>query len=411
MAQLESAIRDPNATVVYVSSGRRLSAQQLEAHHRRLSLQEFRTAAQREIDEFEDKLTETLDCWRTVPPMPRPEQYQASLHRQECLFSEPVPIREAVPKPDLEVIRRGTLLENQRVIGRAEPFDTLNAAMGGMAALTAGGIIGTIAGLATSGFVGMTTAVGLAATGSAGSVIHFHRVRAARIDSKAKEATEAQWPEIVQREKQAYIAAQREAEASFVAASKGHALRRAAYERDWNAREVRRITRATSVLRGESKAIEEMIAATLEILDWPVDARCEVECHGSESVTLRLEVPLVEEIVPETVQRVLKTKPEIKESQRPDRQQRYSEFVCGLGLHAARIASLAAPVLTSIRVVAFRQSGPQQEVLYEAEIAANRLQSFSWREERALWEFQKSKATRIRVGGEFTLAALRTEAG
>lgn len=350
VADLEAAMRDPRAKVVYRGSGRALSPQQLEAHYRRLANAERKERAQAEVDQMEAELAERLACWRDMPTVPGPEVFRAALRHQPFVDPNPKPA-----PPDLLAARRGLEDEVREEVERQTPAPPA----WGWGGILAGGAFVAVGVLALGaaavvqgqavvggGLVGGGVVVGLAAAAAA-AIIRGRALqqRTAAVDEAASRRAMTEWPK-------------READllAAHAVAVSDHEVAHRAAEAEWVEAERQRILWASRLLGGDPEAVEDAVVASLEDLDFPFETQAEFAVESGSEGYLHLDLPEIEDVVPATRHRVL-ADGRLKETKRDEaeRNEEYAELVCGVGLMMAAAAFAAAPTLATVHVAAYTQ--------------------------------------------------------
>jgi hypothetical protein len=358
--ELVDAVHDPRATVVYRGSGRRLSAQQLTAAYRQLAQQEARARGQAEIDRIEAELRDVIDAWKDMPPVPTPAEYERALQPQPFAFAE-----ERPRKPDFASAEASFVQRLREEVTRVRPRSMLERAAGAAAGvligLAVGAILWTVSShalvAATAGiFVGGIVALVVARSRSA----RWH----AKITKEVDERARIEWPPLQDR-------LAREHDRAVVAFEE----RRSSAEAEWSRTEEQRVAWAKRLVSGELEAIEDTIAETLADLDFPFDTRCAVGIEHPESAFVALDLPEIEDVIPETRYQVLKSG-QLKEVKRkPDeRNAAYARLVSGLAFTIAASAFAAAPTLDAVLISAYTQrkrrgaTTTEDQYVYEARI-------------------------------------------
>ena len=91
LEELESGLNNPNSSVVYRSSGRRLSDQQLEAAKRRFLNKKRRELASNQIANEESKQRDIVNAWRNTSDLPTADEYQTACSVRAFEFDQPIP--------------------------------------------------------------------------------------------------------------------------------------------------------------------------------------------------------------------------------------------------------------------------------------------------------------------------------
>lgn len=357
VAELEEAIRDPRAKVVYRGSGRRLSPQQIEALYRRLANEERKEQAQAEVDKMEADLAEQLACWRDMPTVPSPDDYRAALKQQPFKFEKaaPTPPNLVAVRADLEDALRATV-EAETPLPSALPVVGVGAGglIGAAVLLLIGGASGTVAASADSAAAGVASAGSVLAAGAvalvalvAAGVLHGVRRsrRVAAVNEETLRRADAAWP-----------GQKAEVNAAHAEAIAVHERERARAEAEWLESERVRIAWAARLVGGDAEAVEEAVSDSLQDLDFPFETEAEFGIETAQEGYLHLDLPEIEDVVPTTRHRLL-ADGRLKEVKRDEaeRNEEYTELVCGVGLMMASAAFAAAPTLAVIHIAAYTQ--------------------------------------------------------
>lgn len=357
VAELEEAIRDPRAKVVYRGSGRKLSPQQIEALYRRLANEERKEQAQAEVDKMEAELAEQLACWRDMPTVPSPDDYRAALKQQPFKFGQqaPTPPSLATVRDDLETLVRTAVEAEVPQPSALPPAGVGIGALAGAAALVLlGGASGTVAANADSTAAGVASA-GLLLSGGAVALVGIvaaivlHTVRRSRrtatVGKETRSRADVAWP-----------AREAEVNAAHADALATFERTRAEAEARWLDSERMRIAWAARLLAGDAEAVEEAVTDSLQDLDFPFETQADFGLETAQEGYLHLDLPEIEDVVPTTRHRVL-ADGRLKETKRDEaeRNEEYTELVCGVGLMMAAAALAAAPTLTVVHIAAYTQ--------------------------------------------------------
>ena len=183
----------------------------------------------------------------------------------------------------------------------------------------------------------------------------------------------------------------------------------AASEEQWARHEEQRIVWLRRLLAGDVEAIHEAVMSSLQDIDFPFDTRAAVGLHDGASAFLALDLPEIEDVIPELRFRILKNG-SLKSSKRKadERNLAYARLVAGLAILMAAVSFEAAPTLGSVAVAARTQrkrrgsAEVEDQYVYETRIS------------RALFahgqvfagdplELLSSPVTRLAWGGKHTL--------
>lgn len=338
------------------SSGRRLTLRQAEAAQRRFEAEARREAALAAADQDEAELEAVLDHWRDVPELPTPADLDDELRPQPFVAPREPPQAPTLPMatvaPDDIRLEGSSFLPitGASLVAGATVFAT---AVGAFLAppLALPVVFGAGAGLVVTALaaqgVARTQATALAAPGLA-----------ALIDA----------PDVGQ---------------AWRAAQADHLRARQAWEDecdraqdDFERDDRDRIHRARRVRQGDPVAVEEAVAWALAELSFPFDAQCRFEVPEPTQAYLLLDLPEIEDLLPETRTKVLKDGSS-KEVKRPkaERLAGYARLVCGLAFQVARTVFAVAPKVQQVQIAAYTQRRQKRtgaigdDFVYDVEIA------------------------------------------
>ena len=330
------------------SRGRAPSRRQIEAVIRRAELEARVRAAEEFVEEQEQVLRDIVDSWRDFPTIPSRETFVAATAER------PFTSNEAPPAPPVEMEAARSLRNELRLAARRElgrhPARFLLLLPLGLAAAT----------YTFSTEVAMWLAWG--GVPAVGAGLYLARAIASR--RRASVHFAASWP-----------ARWAELQGDHAARLHTFQVQQEEARARWVESERQRIERLQRLLAGDPHAIEEVVADALGEIDFPFETSCGVEVADSSTVMLAVDLPEIEDVIPETGHRVLKdgTIKEVKRT-RADRNGAYAQLACGLALQLACCALAAAPTLQQVHVAAYtqrRQRGSgvlADEWVYELEI-------------------------------------------
>src|SRR6185503_18104509 len=89
--ELESTLNNPNSSIVYGSSGRRLSDQQIETARRRFLDKKRRELASNQLVNEETKQRDIINAWRNTSDLPTADEYQTACSVRAFEFNQPIP--------------------------------------------------------------------------------------------------------------------------------------------------------------------------------------------------------------------------------------------------------------------------------------------------------------------------------
>lgn len=351
---LVDAVNNPSSTVVYTRSQRRLSATQLAALHARLARQEARQEAQQEIERMEAQLEEVVNAWREQVAVPSAEEYRAALAVRPFRNEDPVPARPNLPVEEAALTERV-----RREIEVASPRGFLSRAAG----LGAGVGAAATAALATLAVLGsaavmfdaippLVVALGPVPVGALFGLVagvFAERVAAGRwrtdMNTRVAARTADEWPRERARLEQAHAVAVQE-----------YRERDARARAAWDAAEVERVAWAQRLTSGDADAIDAAVSASLDDLDFPFESHCTVAVEDSSSVFVDLDLPEIEDVIPETRLTILKNG-STKETKRKaeERNAAYARLVSGICIAVAATAFGAAPTVEFVVIAAYTQ--------------------------------------------------------
>ena len=102
--------------------------------------------------------------------------------------------------------------------------------------------------------------------------------------------------------------------------------------------------------------MEETIGESLADLDFPFESQCSVATTDGNCVFVHLDLPEIEDVIPETTRRVLKDgSTKIAKRNKKERAAAYAKLVTGLGVLISRMTFAAAPTLLNVRIATYTQ--------------------------------------------------------
>jgi hypothetical protein len=117
-----------------------------------------------------------------------------------------------------------------------------------------------------------------------------------------------------------------------------------------------RIQHVGRLLAGDCEAMQSTVCAEIEGLDFPFDTQCTVGIDKSDHVMIDLDLPEIEDVIPELQFTALKngTMREVKRKE-VDRNEAYATLVTGIAFTIAGAAFAGAPTLLFATVAARTQ--------------------------------------------------------
>lgn len=322
-----------------IAGARRRSTRQLAAEYRRVATAQQHAAALADIEAMERELEELLDSWRDAPPPAEEDDFRRAL--------EPQPFGEdaaAVAPPDFETERRAL---EQAVFGAAAAAHPPPRHARSMAT-AAGIVVGVLTVIALGSVTGPSLRVfaSFSAGLLTGLTLHARLVgQWSRTLHRTVVDAFATWP--ARRE-----ALQREYDRRRDAQSHAHATA----ARDWSVRERERVALVRRALERDLSAIQTLATRALESADFPFETECEVAIEDAATSYVRLDLPEIEDVIPEMRLKALKSGA-LKEVRRKksERCDAYAHLAMGLGFHVAGSVFSAAPAMEVVHVVAYTQ--------------------------------------------------------
>ncbi|MBI1944528.1 MAG: DUF4236 domain-containing protein [Deltaproteobacteria bacterium] len=338
---LKDAVLDPNTSVVYRGSGRRLSPQQVESARRRLQDKKRREQASAHLAAAEGMQRDILNAWRNTADLPTAEEYEDACAVRRFDFDEepPTPPHYGTEEGRLEdEIRAGTRATTKHPT-------SAYAAIAGVPVAIAASSFGAVSFATANSTVSVFAAGALALVAALVTKSICDRMLAARVDQLVKQALPERW-------------AMRKAEldGAHAARCSEHEHRRLAAERQWNQDEEQRAAWARRLVDGDLEALEEAVADTAGDLDFPFEAKCDVAISDDRTVYLHVDLPEIEDVIPETRGQVLKDG-RVKQVKRTatERNADYAHLVAGLALFLANEVFIVSPVLHTVLIAAYTQ--------------------------------------------------------
>lgn len=309
---------------------------------------------------MEADLDAIVETWRDMPPVPSAKEYQQALSPVAFRFEELPPVAPdflAAEATERDVMSETVLREHPPSLR-----DRLGPASIGVTAGLVGGLV-----LWAADVGRLLAGVGALLLAVIAGVIAGARLRQQRrdlLEARTESRMAVAWP--TRRE---------EIEAAHMEAVAAFAARSASAERDWADWEQGRVNWARRLVGGDLDAMHQAISGSLADLDFPFDTECALGLDETVAAFIALDLPEIEDVIPETRFRVLKSG-QLKETKRKadERNAAYARLVSGLGVMMAAAAFAAAPTLETVTVGAYtqrRKRGSQEvedQYVYEARI-------------------------------------------
>lgn len=320
---------------------------QLEAQWRAAHREASREAALARVAAEQAELDDLVEQWRDVPALPSAAEYASEAIPKPFVFEQDPP---PVPDPTEEHTKLTAAVRARwrEVYGSEAGRSSITMGVG----LALSGAIATSVGLgawwAGSGAVARTLGIGSFVLGAAATTL-VACIRRARRETELEEGVrrelESRWEATWMDVQAAYLEAVRAWETSRDEARDAH-----------DQAEELRVAAVKRLLSGDPEAMAEAIERELADQSFPFEALCQVAVVSREEAYVLLDLPEIEDVIPPTETRVLKSgaTSEKKRSTR-DRQELYARLVCGLAHQVMRIAFSVAPTLQVLHLAAHTQ--------------------------------------------------------
>jgi hypothetical protein len=335
-----------------------MSQREVEAAHRRAAQEAQRAAAAADVAQAEQRQHDLLNCWRAMNSLPPAAFYTSQCAPGPFAFDEPA------PPPPIENQAWSTHLEETTSTIRGEVKHPWTVIISGalISAAVAGGLAVLFPNLAIAALLfgtGVTLGVG-------------HVVRGVRIREVGEARARASWPE-----RWSSVLRTHEEEV------RSHQARLEQAAAQWDVSEHARVQWATRLIEGDVEALNETVGDTLSDLDFPFETICRVAVSDAQTAYVLLDLPEIEDVVPENRQQVLKDG-RVREVRRskPERQHDYAHLVAGLALMLSRAGFSAGPTLASMHIAAYTQRRQprtgvvRDDFVYEVRIDRDRSAQF-----------------------------------
>lgn len=284
--------------------------------------------ALREAEAAESQIRDIVDAWRQMPDIPDRAAFEMALQlRPYSPTPEPL-------LPDMSIEERKVRKGVQRESAAQHSLRPLYIAL----AVLIGGLV--LTGLTDEGAFGALVLLGFLVY-----VPIWGCRRYVKITRQVRGEVRDRWVE-----------AERNIRASYEAALREHHEYEAARKHDWNDMEGQRIDGLRRLLAGDRETVDEAIEAVLEDLDFPFEATCTASALAGDTVIVAVDLPELEDIIPETRLKALKngTVKEVRRSQR-ERKQAWRHLVLGIALQLGRTVCAVAPSVQHVKVGGYTQ--------------------------------------------------------
>ena len=171
----------------------------------------------------------------------------------------------------------------------------------------------------------------------------------------------------------------------------------------WNEAEAARIAWGDRLLAGDLEEVQHTVAEVVAGLKFPFETRCEFFLDDAQTIYLHLDLPEIEDVIPETRKEILKSG-ETREArrERPERTAEYARLVMGQCLYLAAEVFSYLPLAQTVHVAAYtqrprlRESEPIDTYVLDVAFAREAVVEFTRQE-------QKLPAFLARLGARFVV--------
>lgn len=161
--------------------------------------------------------------------------------------------------------------------------------------------------------------------------------------------------------------------------------RRLEGEKNWVDEEQKRSAWAKRLVEGDVEALEDAVADTMTDLDFPFEATCDVAIQEDRTVCLHVDLPEIEDVIPETRGQVLKDG-HVRQVKRTvsEKNGGYAHLVTGLALFIVNETLVVSPALQTVRIAAYTQRkkrGSQEQTdtyVYDITLSRNQIESIDF---------------------------------
>lgn len=124
----------------------------------------------------------------------------------------------------------------------------------------------------------------------------------------------------------------------------------------WQSDEKNRVDFFKKLVNGDQDTVNMAVSDAIEQMDFPFEAACSVSLESIEKAFISVDLPEIEDVIPEVKRKVLKNG-QIKESNRTKKEKNddYLILVAGLAVLIARTAFSATPTLQCVVIGAYTQ--------------------------------------------------------
>ena len=368
--ELESTLNNPNSSIVYGSSGRRLSDQQIETARRRFLDKKRRELASNQLVNEETKQRDIINAWRNTSDLPTADEYQTACSVRAFEFNQPIPepYDETAEQIQLfgqiksHLLRTSTPPVSYLMLKVTTPLITAFAIYGTATILTEDMGFRVVAAIVSA--IGMAWLMNYTLSAK----------WLGNVDLLSKKDFEDEWP-----------TKKLELDAAYSNAQAEYERRRLEAEKNWIDEETKRSAWAKRLVDGDVEALEDAVADTMTDLDFPFEATCDVAMQEDRTACLHLDLPEIEDVIPETRGQVLKDG-RVRQVKRTvsEKNGEYAHLVTGLALFIANETLVVSPTLQTVRLAAYTQRkkrGSQQETdtyVYDIVLSRNQIESIDF---------------------------------
>lgn len=374
---------------------------QLEAQQRAALREQARNQALAVVASEEAQLVDLVEQWRDVPPLPSRADYEAASNPMPFAYDEPEPAEPDAADIRDELARRiraAVLDERGTPVSRFFMVGVMGMVISATAVMATWVVASSFAVSPVALTEAMAVVLVLFTLLAAGVTAHRH---AEAIRERVQSESDRRWEATWARARDRYDEACRQHREAMECARALH-----------DEYEAQRITTLKALLAGDTDEMAAVIEAALSDQSFPFEALCQVAVDERGEAYILLDLPEIEDVIPETEARVLRNG-EIRKKKRParDRQQLYAQLVCGLAYQVARIAFEAAPTLELLRIAAYTQRRDrhgelQDEFVFEFEQSRSANALFDYRSEDPVEALSRDPGGRIKLTSTHKLSRI-----
>jgi hypothetical protein len=354
--------------------------------------------ASNQLANEESKQRDIINAWRNTSDMPTADEYQTACSVCAFQFDQPVPElydentqqRQLFRQIESNLLRTSTPPVSYLMIKVATPLIVALAIYGTATTLTEDLTFRVVAAIVSAIAIAWLISYMLSAKWLG------------HIDFLSKKDFQDEWPK-----------KKMELDATHSKALADYERRRLEAEKTWTDDESKRSAWAQRLVDGDVEALEDAVADTMTDLDFPFEATCDVAIEEDRTVYLHLDLPEIEDVIPETRGQALKDG-RVRQVKRTasEKYGEYAHLVTGLALFIANETLAVSPTLQTVRLAAYTQRkkrGSQQETdtyVYDITLSRNQIESIDFATVEPT-RFVAGTATAFEQKSNLSLKALR----